>query len=46
VNYRAGTWHHGNLALEKTSDFLVLGRVAPPEECEEIPVPGSVKIDF
>ncbi len=46
VNYRRGTWHHYNLALEKTSDFLVLDRVASKEDCEEIPIPGLVTIDF
>lgn len=46
VNYRAGTWHHYNLALEKTSDFLVLDRVAPQEDCEEVTIPERVTIDY
>lgn len=44
VNYRRGTWHHYNLALEKTSDFLVLDRTAPKEDCVEITVPASEQI--
>ena len=28
VNYAAGTWHHALIALERTSDFLVIDRCA------------------
>ena len=28
VNYAAGTWHHPLIALERTSDFLVIDRCA------------------
>ena len=36
VNYRAGTWHHYSLALEAPSDFLVIDRVGPGENLEEV----------
>jgi ureidoglycolate lyase len=35
VNYRPGVWHHPLLALQ-VSDFLVLHRGGPTEDCEEL----------
>ena len=35
VNYHAGTWHHFNLALNATSDFLVIDRVGESPNCDE-----------
>lgn len=35
INYRAGVWHHPLLALERTSDFLVIDRACPGQNCEE-----------
>lgn len=34
VNYHAGVWHHGLLALEAESDFLVIDRGGPGDNCE------------
>lgn len=34
VNFRAGTWHHFNLALEAVSDFLVIDREADDGNCD------------
>lgn len=36
VNYHAGTWHHYSLALNKTSDFLVIDRDGKGKNCDEI----------
>ena len=36
VNYHPGTWHHYSLALRSTSDFLVVDREGPGENCDEI----------
>lgn len=36
VNIARGTWHHFNLALEAESDFLVIDREGPGENCEEV----------
>jgi ureidoglycolate lyase len=33
VSYRRGTWHHVLLALERESDFLVVDRGGPGENC-------------
>lgn len=36
VNYRRNTWHHFVLALDQVTDFLVIDRGGPGENCEEI----------
>jgi len=36
VNYHAGTWHHPLLALEAVSDFLVIDRAGPGNNCDEV----------
>jgi ureidoglycolate lyase len=35
VNYAAGVWHHPLLALEAVSDFLIVDRAGPGDNCEE-----------
>ena len=35
VNYAAGSWHHPLLALEAVSDFLVIDRAGPGDNCVE-----------
>lgn len=35
VNYRQGTWHHPLLALQETSDFLVVDRIGGGANCDE-----------
>lgn len=39
VNYRPGTWHHFCLALGQVSDFLVIDRGGPGENCDEVELP-------
>ncbi len=42
VHYRKGVWHHFLLALDATSDFLVIDRAGPGENCEEVELaPGD-----
>jgi ureidoglycolate lyase len=36
VNYARGTWHHPVLALDRTTDFLVVDRGGPGENCDVI----------
>jgi ureidoglycolate lyase len=43
VHYYKGVWHHFLLVLEE-SDFLVVDRVGPGENCEEIELAASEKI--
>lgn len=44
VNYFPGTWHHFSLALGETSDFLVVDRMGPGDNCEEITLPEPILI--
>ncbi|HWL27273.1 MAG TPA: ureidoglycolate lyase [Burkholderiaceae bacterium] len=36
VNYARGVWHHPLLALEQISDFLVIDRSGPGDNCDVI----------
>lgn len=36
VNYHAGVWHHPLLALDVESEFLVIDRGGPGQNCEEV----------
>lgn len=36
VNYATGVWHHPLMALENTSDFLIIDRSGPGDNCEII----------
>lgn len=36
VNYAPGVWHHPLLALEDVSDFLVIDRAGPGDNCDEV----------
>jgi ureidoglycolate lyase len=35
VNYHRGTWHHYLLALDAPSDFVVIDRIGPGNNCDE-----------
>lgn len=43
VHYRKGVWHHFLLVLEE-SDFLVVDRAGPEENCDEIELPLAEEI--
>ncbi|HEU0231385.1 MAG TPA: ureidoglycolate lyase [Burkholderiaceae bacterium] len=36
VNYATGVWHHPLMALENTSDFLIIDRSGPGDNCDVI----------
>lgn len=36
VNYARGVWHHPLLALEQASDFLVIDRSGPGDNCDVV----------
>jgi ureidoglycolate lyase len=46
VNYHPGTWHHFSLALDKVSDFLVIDRDGPGDNCDEVAVGDGVFVDY
>ena len=42
VHYGKGVWHHFLLALDAESDFLVVDRAGPGDNCEEVELaPGD-----
>ena len=41
VNYRRGTWHHPLIALDQVSEFLVIDRGGPGENCDELRFDGA-----
>lgn len=43
VHYRKGVWHHFLLVLEE-SDFLVVDRAGPGDNCDEIALPAEDQI--
>jgi ureidoglycolate lyase len=45
VSYRRNTWHHGLLAIDQASRFLVVDRGGPGENCEEVLINPPVVID-
>ena len=44
VNYAKGTWHHFLLALEAESDFLVIDREGPGDNCDELDLLPAAQI--
>ncbi|WP_440995895.1 ureidoglycolate lyase [Arhodomonas sp. SL1] len=44
VNYHAGVWHHPLLALEAASDFLVVDRGGPGDNCDERDLPEPLTL--
>ena len=36
VNYGRGVWHHPLIALDQSTDFLVVDRYAKDENCDEV----------
>jgi ureidoglycolate lyase len=41
VNYRRGVWHHPLIALNEVSEFLVIDRGGPGENCDEMHFDGA-----
>ena len=51
VNYNPGTWHHYSLALNNTSDFLVIDRGTVEDDtldgnCDEVVLSKPIVIDL
>lgn len=44
VNYATGVWHHPLLALNQTSDFLVIDRSGPGNNCDVVDLDHSVNL--
>ena len=46
VNYHKGCWHHYSLALDEESDFLVIDRDGPGNNCLEVFLDEEIVIDY
>jgi ureidoglycolate lyase len=46
VNYAPGVWHHPLIAVGEVSDFLVIDREGPGDNCEEFRLAPGVVIDY
>jgi ureidoglycolate lyase len=42
VSYRRNTWHHALIALDQISNFLVVDRTGPGENCDEVELDAAV----
>jgi len=45
VNFHRGTWHHPLLALEATSDFIVVDREGEDDNCDEVELAQRYRIE-
>lgn len=41
VNLARGVWHHPLIALDRSADFLVVDRIGPGSNCEEVELAGG-----
>jgi ureidoglycolate lyase len=44
VHYRKGVWHHFLLVLDTESDFLVVDRAGPGDNCDEVELAPADRI--
>ncbi|MFT4769007.1 MAG: ureidoglycolate lyase [Glaciecola sp.] len=44
ISYHRGTWHHYLLALHTASDFVVVDRIGPGNNCDEIDLQTPLKL--
>lgn len=45
INYHRGTWHHPLIALDRVSDFLVIDRGGEGNNCDELVLDSSWRIE-
>ena len=46
ANYNRGVWHHPLIALESVSDFLVIDRGGPGDNCDEHSLAGAEEVQL
>lgn len=44
ISYHRGTWHHYLLALDCASDFVVVDRIGPGNNCDEIELKSPLRL--
>jgi ureidoglycolate lyase len=42
VQYARGVWHHPLIALDRSSDFIVVDRLGNDPNCDEIPLSSEI----
>ena len=42
VQYARGVWHHPLIALDRSSDFLVIDRIADDANCDEVAISEEI----
>jgi ureidoglycolate lyase len=45
VTYSKGVWHHPLISLDEISDFIVIDRLGPGNNCDEIPITSRIVIN-
>lgn len=45
VNYARGTWHHPLMALDEVSDFLIIDRAGPGDNCDIVQLDGAAVLE-
>lgn len=46
VSYHRGTWHHYLLALNEPSDFVVVDRIGPGNNCDELTLETPLQLQL
>lgn len=46
INYARGAWHHYSLALEGASDFLLIDRAGPGNNCDEVALEIPIHVNL
>ncbi|WP_439106931.1 ureidoglycolate lyase [Congregibacter sp.] len=44
ISYHRGTWHHYLLALKSDSDFVVVDRIGPGNNCDEVELQSPLRL--
>ncbi len=46
VNYAPGVWHHPLIAVDQVSDFLVIDRAGPGNNCDEVRLAQGYLLEY
>jgi len=46
VNYAPGTWHYPLMTLGEVSDFLIIDRAGPGDNCDIVPLDGTAVLEL
>jgi len=46
INFARGVWHHPLIALSAGSEFLVVDRIGPGDNCEQYVLPDTLQLEL